>query len=53
MRQFLKKLLKTLLAFVLFIGVGLMLIALSTRFTLKLEQKSLGHMTHWAAVLPA
>ena len=49
MRQFLKKLLKTLLAFVLLIWVGLVLIALSTHFTLQLEQKSFGHMTHWGS----
>lgn len=49
MRQFLNKTLKTLLAFVLFIWVGLMLIALSTHFTLKIEQKSFGHMTHWGS----
>jgi len=49
MRQFLKKLFKILLAFVLFIWVGLMLIALSTRFTPKIEQKTLGHMTHWGS----
>jgi hypothetical protein len=49
MRQFVRKALLTLVAFVLFILVGLILIALSTNFTLKLEQKSFGHMTHWGS----
>jgi hypothetical protein len=49
MRQFVRKILQTLVAFVLFILVGLILIALSTNFTLKLEQKSFGHMTHWGS----
>ena len=49
MRQFVRKILRTLLAFVLFIWVGLIVIALSTNFTLKLEQKTLGHMTHWGS----
>ena len=49
MRQFVRKILQTLVAFVLFILVGLILIALSTNFTFKLEQKSFGHMTHWGS----
>jgi hypothetical protein len=49
MRQFVRKILQTLVAFVLFILVGLVLIALSTNFTLKLEQNSFGHMTHWGS----
>lgn len=49
MRQFVRKVLKTLLAFDLFILAGLILIALSTNFTLKLEQKSFGHMTQWGS----
>ncbi|MEN9969181.1 MAG: hypothetical protein RIR94_1377 [Bacteroidota bacterium] len=49
MRQFLNKILKTIFAFVLFIWVGLVLIALSTHFSPKIEQKSLGHMTHWGS----
>jgi hypothetical protein len=49
MRQFVRKILIALVAFVLFILVGLILIALSTNFTLKLEQKSFGHMTHWGS----
>ncbi len=49
MRQFVRKILLSLVAFVLFILFGLILIALSTNFTLKLEQKSFGHMTHWGS----
>jgi hypothetical protein len=49
MRQFVRKVLKTLSTFILFILVGLILIALSTNYTLKLEQKSFGHMTHWGS----
>jgi hypothetical protein len=49
MSQFVRKILQTLVAFVLFILVGLILIALSTNFTLKLEQKSFSHMTHWGS----
>lgn len=49
MRQFVRKILRTLLAFVILTLAGLVLIALSTNFTLKLEQKSFGHMTHWGS----
>ncbi|MFN5441131.1 MAG: hypothetical protein ACK5AR_04685, partial [Flavobacteriia bacterium] len=49
MRQFIRKILRTLLAFCLFISAGLLVIALSTNFTLKLELKSFGHMTHWGS----
>ncbi|MEY4991960.1 MAG: hypothetical protein RI948_836 [Bacteroidota bacterium] len=49
MRLFLHKILITFIAFALFICVGLIFIALSTHFTLKLEQKSFGHMTHWGS----
>jgi hypothetical protein len=49
MRQFVRKILKTLLAFVIFTLAGLILIALSTNFTLQLEKNSFGHMTHWGS----
>lgn len=49
MRHFVRKVFLSIVAFVLFILVGLVLIALSTNFTFKLEQKSFGHMTHWGS----
>jgi len=49
MSRFLKRLIQLVVLFVLSILVGLVLIALSTNFTLKLEQKSFGHMTHWGS----
>lgn len=49
MGAFLKRILRLGLLFILSILVGLVLIALSTNLTLKLEQKSFGHMTHWGS----
>lgn len=49
MKAFLHKVLQMLAAFIGFVLAGLILIALSTNFTLKLEQKSFGHMTHWGS----
>lgn len=49
MGAFLKRILRLGLLFLLSILVGLVLIALSTNLTLKLEQKSFGHMTHWGS----
>lgn len=49
MRRFFSRLLQLGLLFILSILAGLVLIALSTNFTLKLEQKSFGHQTHWGS----
>lgn len=49
MRSFFFRLTQLGLLFVLSIFAGLVLIALSTNFTLKLEQKSFGHQTHWGS----
>lgn len=49
MRRFFFRLTQLGLLFVLSIFAGLVLIALSTKFTLKLEQKSFGHQTHWGS----
>lgn len=49
MRRFFFRLTQLGLLFVLSIFAGLVLIALSTNFTLKLEQKSFGHQTHWGS----
>lgn len=49
MGAFLKRILRLGLLFLLSILVGLVLIALSTNWTLKLELKSMGHQTHWGS----
>jgi hypothetical protein len=49
MGAFLKRILRLGLLFIFSILVGLVLIALSTNFTLQLEKMSFGHMTHWGS----
>lgn len=49
MRGFFKRLFQLALLFILSLILGLGAIALSTRFTLKIEQKTLGHQTHWGS----
>ena len=49
MRKFLFRLFQLGFFFFISIIVGLTLIALSTNWTLKIEQKTLGHQTHWGS----
>jgi hypothetical protein len=49
MRRFIQRLFKVGLLFALGLLICLSVIALSTHFTLQLEKKSFGHMTHWGS----